>query len=247
MTAESFDMLRVLLEDHRARQSTLQNVRFVVAKSGRTDYGGYRQALRELSTRSDGIREAVVERRLAEVDVLEARHLLDSPHFCGLCSDADCSPPAPSSELARAHFERMRVEARATRASARVAALDRELRELEREWQDFFLAAVALRRRLGLADGETLDDERRAELERGFWRAELESRAVGNQIGRELDLPQGVAEAIDALPPEDAEVVRRRVVDGRAEHLVLDLLPEELSTVSLPALPVRRLLESREG
>ncbi len=58
-----------LLKDHQLYHSDFQMDRFITMRSGGTEYGQYKQALRELDKRRRGLKELYVEKALLKLEI----------------------------------------------------------------------------------------------------------------------------------------------------------------------------------
>jgi len=98
-----------LLEDHQCFHSDFQIDRFILALSGGTEYGCYKQAMRELNKRWRGLRSLLQDQALKDVDLDEKHEMLgkvDIGTFAG---------------------RRLRIE---------IAALELSLEEIEKRIED---------------------------------------------------------------------------------------------------------------
>ncbi len=159
-----------LLKDCQLHHSTLQLDSFVTVRAGMTLYGCYRQSLREISTRVDGIREQRHQIRVSEIKIKRLRDSED--------------------ELKHAIADNLEGGLRSMRA---------DLDEIEGELERFHAQAVALRGMLE-AEGATfpLDRETRDRLDRDMWVHLLKATAAVELMTGPLG--KGTIEIFRALP-----------------------------------------------
>lgn len=165
-----------LLSEFRPYHSKHQMRHHITARSGLTLFGQWTQALRELDSRTSTLREAYAEHELARIDLdeLEERVQMgeyDSPY---------------EARRDRVRLARMRLE---------MPQRERNVRDLEREFLEFYAQAIALRSALG-----DLTEERREELDRQTWAWKLRRR-----IGVEMltgGVTSGTYDHVDSAPPK---------------------------------------------
>lgn len=169
----SKETLESLLRDHQSYHSEFQIDHFILAQAGRTPWGMYRQAVRELATRLSGLQQSYLSRERLLLDIEEA----GEPKSDG------------SIESRRKRLDA--IEARANRDR-----LDRQIREQEREFRRFYAHAVALKQQLG-----ELTQGKRERLEREFWMHQVKCMAALDYITAR-GLGKATAEILHALPTD---------------------------------------------
>lgn len=112
--------LKTLLDDHQTGMSEFQDDFLVTTKAGGTEYGCYKQALRELYKRFRGLREATCDRDILKIEI----NKLDK-----------------SGELID------KVEQR--RKTMQIEECDRSIKDTEREFLRFYQQAVYLKEKIG--------------------------------------------------------------------------------------------------
>jgi hypothetical protein len=159
-----------LLGDHRPYHSDLQMDCFITGISGGTDYGMYKQALRELDKRYRALRHLYIERERLRMKI-----------------------PGKVAARPRFKFEKRRT-LRALETGFALEDLDRNIADTEREFTRFLQQAKALKRRVG-----ELTPERRAVLDQAFWEDRLRRTAAVEflTIGR---MNANTIECINSLP-----------------------------------------------
>lgn len=147
-------MLTELLNDHRTAQDATQLGTFVLG--GRTEWGTYKQSLRELYKRIRGLRQMITDRDLADIDKEELSDRINGE------DERDA--------------RRAQIEMRAL--DGRIEELDRSIRDTKREAALFYRVASEVKSELG-----EITEERRAELDRQEWRWWHLKRAAIAKIG----------------------------------------------------------------
>lgn len=189
------EALDTLFADHTHYHSTLQCRSFITAKAGVTPFGQYRQALRELTSRTWSAFEELLRMEELRVDVEELSTKIERL--------GDCPPKASELHLRRLLIERARAE-------VQLAQLEQSTTDRLREWAEFYAQACALRRQLGLIEGETLTRERREALEidmfGGQFAQTIRSRIACGQPG----IDPSLFLSIETLP----EPLARLLIEG---------------------------------
>lgn len=157
------DLFVSFLEDYQGGMSHFQDDYLVTVRAGLTEYGQYKQALRELMTRIRSINQAYRDAALLRVDLAEWDHEL------GIGTK-------PVTE-----FDRRRIEIQRDAARVDLVFLEKRVHELESEFARFWQQAEVLKERIG-----DLDPGKRRALEADYWMALLIERWVLNG-GREDD------------------------------------------------------------
>jgi len=130
-------MLNDFLKDHQLFNSEFQDDYFVTQKSG-TDWGQYKQAIRELYKRVRGLRESYCDYEKLLVEIEEKK----------LMSQAE-------------GFEAKYAEIEHRRKVMQIEEAERVIRDTEREFKRFYQQAYILKQRIG-----DVDRERRKKLDR---------------------------------------------------------------------------------
>lgn len=186
-------MIPSILADNQHFHSTWQIDNAITAKSGGTLYGCYRQACRETHKRWRGLRDQYYQMRIAELDL---RELQESGDY---------------DERQHLDIERKRLE---------IVESRQVLRDSEREFLRFAGQALACRRALGLADGETMPEEMRERLDADFWEYQVRCLAAVDFIttGR---LSKNVVELLVATRGATRQRLATEILDTQAhERLV---------------------------
>ncbi len=134
-------MLNELLQDHRTGQDASQLGSFVLG--GRTKWGTYKQAIRELYKRIRGLRQMITDRDLLLIDMEEIEERIS-------CDD--------ERDARRATIERRAMQ-------GRLEESERGIRDTKREAALFYRVAAELKTEFG-----EMTEERRAQLDREEWR-----------------------------------------------------------------------------
>lgn len=167
-------VLKALIDDHEVYHSDLQMDRFIVGKSGGTDFGMYKQALRELHKRYRGLKELYYNRDKLTVEI----------------DEMDDGKNVPMEQYA-ARLHAIEIN----RKRMGMEDLNLNILHTEREFKRFFAQAVALKERVG-----ELTPETRAKLDLDMWVHRAKEGAafdllVNGRIG------PGTMEMVHSLPP----------------------------------------------
>jgi hypothetical protein len=178
--------LSELLADHQDFHSDLQMDSFITLRSGGTLYGCYRQALRELDTRTTALIQRYESRKLLHIDIREL--------------ETDRVDPWESErDTVRLAGKRMILD----RCDAVIA-------DTEREFLRFYRQAISIRAALE-SQGVSfpLDGETRDRLDREMWEHQIKCMATIDfmSAGR---LQQNTIAMLQSCPPE----MRRRLADA---------------------------------
>lgn len=133
-------MLEQLLNDHRTGQDAMQLGSFVLG--GKTPWGTYKQAIRELYKRIRGLRQMITDRDLLLIDMEEIQERISSK------DNRD-------SRRAKIEFRSM---------CGRLEEVERGIRDTKREAALFYRTAAQLKEQFG-----EITEERRAELDIEEW------------------------------------------------------------------------------
>lgn len=140
--------LRKLLKDHQIYHSDFQMDNFITIRSGETQYGQYKQALRELFKRYRGLKELYIAKELLQVDIDES----ETQHHCKL---------GFTQQRAGINFAKHRMD---------MEDLERNIEHTEREFKRFYAQANALKKEIG-----ELTHEKQNKLDQEMWLHKLKS------------------------------------------------------------------------
>ncbi|HLJ10990.1 MAG TPA: hypothetical protein VKU82_07370 [Planctomycetaceae bacterium] len=190
--------LNLLLADHQEFHSDLQMDAFITLRSGGTLYGCYKQALRELHRRTQGLRDLYSRSALAEIDADE------------LTAEAPCQ------------FERRRNRIKAAEKRLALQEFQRAVFDTEREFLRFYGQAVAIREALA-AQGIAfpLDAETRDRLDREMWEHKIKCMAAVDFIAHGR-LNVNTVELLQALPAQIRRRVAEHVLDASRHAELID-------------------------
>lgn len=144
--------LKELLKDHQIYHSDFQMDNFITIRSGETQYGQYKQALRELFKRYRGLKEIYVAKELLQVDIDE------STDNCRLSCGAGFI------------FEERRDKINLAKHKMDMEDLEKNIEHTEREFKRFYAQADALKKVIG-----ELTPEKRDKLDQKMWIHKLKS------------------------------------------------------------------------
>ena len=162
--------LKELFADHQIHHSEFQQDYFITSKSGGTEYGMYKQALRELHKRYRGLKGLYAEKELLQVDIDELEVEVNG------------------------EFEARRQKIKHTQKIMHMEELNLNISETEREFKRFYQQAVALKESIG-----ELSADKRKKLEREMWGYKLKEQAAIDYISTGL-LSKSTIENIMAFP-----------------------------------------------
>lgn len=132
--------LNELLNDHQLYHSEFQQDYFITG-SGGTEYGMYKQSLRELFKRYRGLKELYSEKGLLQVDIDE---------LCGTKT--------------KNKFDQRRNEIKRAQKVMNMEDLDKNIADTEREFKRFYQQSSALKEQIG-----ALTEVKRNALDRDMW------------------------------------------------------------------------------
>ncbi|MCP3980757.1 MAG: hypothetical protein GY716_15755 [bacterium] len=190
--------------------STLQCRHFITTRAGGTNYGMYRQALRELSSRTNNLKEEYLVIAEAEVEREEAEF--------DLAEHVEAYGPVADVADVREGFARRRLVIRVARANAALHSLGHTVKWHECEWREFYGQAMLLRARLGLLPGQALDRERRAALDLHMWERQLENGIAARMLAHEHAIDSNLLELLRSMPEQSARRLMQ-AVDAPVEFL----------------------------
>lgn len=146
--------LHELLADYQPFHSELQMDRFIIMLSGGpTDFGRYKQALRELNKRYRGLKDTAAQIKEMQNDIDELDH--------------------QSRQWWRGKFSRRRCQIKATQKRMQLEESQKTYRDTEREFVRFLSIADHLKNKIG-----DLSISRRQELEAQDWEQRIMEMAA---------------------------------------------------------------------
>ena len=145
--------LKQLLDDHQLYHSSFQMDNFITVRAGETQYGQYKQTLRELFKRYRGLKELYVARELLQVDIDE----LEMSNATG--------------------FVKRRNDINLAKHRMDMEDLERNISDTEREFKRFYAQADALKTQVG-----KLTPEKRDELDQEMWVHKLKTMVAVDYI-----------------------------------------------------------------
>ena len=178
-----------LLEDHEVGNSNFQDCHLVTLRAGGTEYGMYKQALRELYHRVRGIRELESDKALLVIDIQEKEQALVAME--------------PG-------FARQRTEIELRRTALRREECERAIADTYRELAVFYAQAQGLKEQVGV-----LTAERRWNYERELWEYRVREMAALDIGSGQRHLSPQTIEHLNALPKEDREKILTDLKDDK--------------------------------
>lgn len=145
--------LKELLKDHQLYHSSFQIDNFITVRAGETQFGQYKQTLRELFKRYRGLKELYVSRELLRVDIEE----LEYTNATG--------------------FVQRRNDINLTKYRMDIEDLERNISDTEREFSRFYAQADALKAQIG-----ELTLEKRDQLDQEMWVHKLKTMVAVDYI-----------------------------------------------------------------
>lgn len=210
--------LNELFKDYEAGMSQFQDDYFVTAKNGGTDYGQYKQSLRELYTRFRSLRELFYSHEILKIEINEIYEKLKE----GYWGDK---------------WEEAKQEIELKRKLLAFEESVRSINETEREFNRFYKQAVYLKKLLEERHGE-LNEKTKENLEKEMWLFKIKEFAVLDfiTVGK---LGKTTYDIIATIPPEMKMKVLRELQDPKSlvewynNHQRV-LIPENLDHIALP-------------
>jgi len=183
-----------LLKDHQTGQDDIQLQCFVLG--GRTTWGTYKQALRELYKRVRGLREAQTSLDLLRLEIGDKQDVISGK-----------AKPKSLSDV-----ERSMVEIR--QLYGRLEESERAIVDLKREAAIFYREARKLKDEIG-----EVTPERRTELDLEEWKHWNVKRAMIGKLtmGR---IPEVVLKNLYSLPNEERMEILELITNNRAEDFI---------------------------
>ena len=145
--------LTTLLDDHQMFHSDFQIDNFIIVRSGETQYGQYKQILRELSSRYKTLKDSYISRELLVIDIEE----LEEEFVDG--------------------FQKRRNDLKLIGYRMSLDESNKTITDIEREFKRFYALACKLKKLIG-----DLIPERRHVLDRDMWLFKLKSMAAADFI-----------------------------------------------------------------
>lgn len=201
------DLFVTFLSDFQGGMSQFQDDYLVTVRAGLTDYGQYKQALREMMTRVRSLKQAYEDMELLRVDMDEWQHEL--------------------SRLALGEFERRRHEIKLNGAKIDLVFIEKRISELEAEFSRFWQQAQVLKEKVG-----DLDPDKRRALEADYWKHLLLERYVIQQGRVDDKLLRDVAAMPGDVRAELLEAFCAPYVDVKQSYL--EKADDWLEALSLP-------------
>ena len=162
-----------LLQDHQLYHSEFQQDYFITARSGGTEYGMYKQSLRELHKRYRGLKELYAEKELLQIDIDEL-----------------------TESKTKDKYEKRRNEINCTKKIMAMEDLDKNIQDTEREFKRFYQQAIALKEKIG-----ELTELKRSALDKDMWIFKVKEMAALDFVtsGR---LSKGTYELVSSMPKD---------------------------------------------
>lgn len=214
--------LEDLLADHQFFHSNLQMDSFITIRAGGTLYGCYKQALRELQTRTTALRSHRVARAILEIEIEE--------HDGG-------------------DSRRDRIHGKTKREA--LGECDRVIGDTLREFARFYGQADALRNALARSGVKfPLDTETRDRLDREMWVHQIKCRAAVEFLSS-THLQNSTIELFQALPgvmrKQLAEEIFGEANRKRLIHWYMTYEPDVPQPTEITDQTVRSLLGCSES
>ena len=163
--------LTELFIDHQLHHSEFQQDYFITGRAGGTEYGMYKQALRELHKRYRGLKEQYAEKELVQIDIDEL-----------------------TDKKTKDKYEKRRNEIKRTQKIMSMEDLDKSIADTEREFKRFYQQAIVLKEKIG-----ELTDVKRSILDRDMWIYKVKEMAAIDYVTTSR-LSKGTYELIMAMP-----------------------------------------------
>ncbi len=151
-------MLEQFKKDNDLFHSDYQIENYILIQNGHTNYGMYKQALRELFSREQSLRSLYAKKM--EIDIAFEEIQLDIKEL-----DIKMLDPAKESELPRNNITMKRLRIKEAEIVYGMKDIIKVISETEREFKKFYSCAKYLKDKLG-----DLSDEKKALLEKEFWK-----------------------------------------------------------------------------
>ncbi len=206
--------LKELLNDHQLYHSSFQMDNFITVRAGETQYGQYKQTLRELFKRYRGLKELYVARELLQVDIEELEH----KH-----SETDFEVRRKNINLAK---HRMDLE-----------DLERNISDTEREFKRFYAQADILKSQIG-----RLTPDKRDTLDQEMWTHKLKTMVAVDYITKGR-IGENALTFIRSIPKEIRKPLLTEIKDQKALLEWFDNFDQPLPDIQIEAnINVQKLL-----
>lgn len=204
--------LKQLLDDHEIYHSKFQQDHFITTRAGGTQYGQYKQSLRELYKRVRGIRESMYSIELQNVEIEEQKYI--AQHNKNV-------------------FKSKKADIKSRQKTALLDEAYKSLSDEKREFTRFYQQASYLKEQIG-----ELTDEKRDKLDKEMWVYKIKEM-IALDFACDNRLRTNTYELINALPPDlKSNMIKQlkepqKLVDWY-ENKKEPMLPKEF-----PALPLK--------
>ena len=178
--------LKELLKDHQLYHSSFQMDNFITVRAGETQYGQYKQTLRELFKRYRGLKELYVARELLQVDIEE----LEYNNVTG--------------------FVKRRNDINLAKHRMNMEDLERNISDTEREFKRFYAQADALKAQIG-----ELTPEKRDHLDQEMWTHKLKTMVAVDYITKGR-IGENALTFIRSIPKEMRKPLLAEIKDQKA-------------------------------
>jgi len=138
-----------LLKDHQMYHSDFQRNYFITARAGAgTNYGMYKQALRELNKRYRGLKQLYIDKELLQIDIDDVRPKKNE-------------------------YDKKRQELNKVKFVMQMEDLDLNIKATEEEFKHFYAQAVFFKKKIG-----KLTDKKKNELDIDMWVHKIKTDAA---------------------------------------------------------------------
>jgi hypothetical protein len=180
--------LKLLLRDHQLYHSNFQMDHFITVRAGETQYGQYKQTLRELFKRYRGLKELYVGRELLQVDIdeLECKEIPASEH---------------NHRRNKINLAKYRMD---------MEDLERNISDTEREFKRFYAQTDALKAQIG-----ELTPKKRDKLDQEMWAHKLKTMVAVDYITKGR-IGENALTFIRSIPKEMRKPLLAEIKDQKA-------------------------------
>ena len=178
--------LKELLKDHQLYHSSFQMDNFITVRAGETQYGQYKQTLRELFKRYRGLKELYVARELLQIDIEE----LEYNNATG--------------------FVKRRNDINLAKHRMDMEDLERNISDTEREFKRFYAQADVLKAQIG-----ELTPEKRDKLDQEMWVHKLKTMVAVDYITKGR-IGENALTFIRSIPKEMRKPLLAEIKDQKA-------------------------------
>lgn len=208
--------LKTFIDDHQIYHSNFQMDFLITGKNGATDYGMYKQCLRELFKRYRGIKQLYCHREKLKIDIDE--HEYKSTHE-------------------ENEFKRRRAEVDLIECKLGEEDLDKNISDTEREFIRFSAQADALKKRVG----ELTDEERdKKDLELWMESFKFELAVEKNNTGR---INSNMLQTLKAIPVTLRQELFAFLADSGQMHQCLNAPTSPMPVIETDSIDLNKLLE----